>query len=126
MGLRLYLLRHGQAANQAEWQGEDAARPLTADGKRKVQRGGATLRALDLNLDLIITSPLVRAQQTAEIVASALGLGARLVMDARLAPGVGPRQLKALLSTYRSASALMLVGHEPDFSETTSHLMGGG
>jgi len=126
MGMRLYFLRHGQAGNRAEWQGEDAARPLTTDGKRRVQREGAALRALDLVLDLIITSPLVRAQQTAEIVASALGLGAKLVTDPRLAPGFGPRQLKALLTTHRSASALMLVGHEPDFSETISHLIGGG
>jgi phosphohistidine phosphatase len=126
MGLRLYFLRHGQAAGRAEWQGEDAARPLTTDGKRRLQREGAALRALDPGLDLIITSPLLRAQQTAEIVASALGPGAKLTTDPRLAPGFGPGQLKALLAAHRGASALMLVGHEPDFSETVSHLIGGG
>ncbi len=126
MALRLYFLRHGQAASRAEWHGEDDARPLTPEGKRRVRGEGAALHRLDLGLDLIVSSPLLRAQQTAEIVASALGPGARLITDPRLGPGFGPRQLKALLATHRGASALMLVGHEPDFSETISHLIGGG
>jgi phosphohistidine phosphatase len=125
MSLRLYFLRHGQAAGRTEWQGEDAARPLTADGKQRVQREGVALRALGLDLDRILTSPLLRAQQTAEIVASALGLSAKLTTDPRLAPGFGPARLKALLAAHRGAAALLLVGHEPDFSETVSHLIGG-
>jgi phosphohistidine phosphatase len=76
--------------------------------------------------DVILSSPLVRAQQTAEIVATGLDLRDRLVMDPRLGPGFDPRQLKALLAAHRDASTLLLVGHEPDFSETISRLIGGG
>jgi phosphohistidine phosphatase len=126
VSLKLYFLRHGQAGNRDEWQGDDSARPLTTDGKRRMKREAAAIRRLDLGLDVILTSPLVRARATAEIVAEALGPSARLVTDPRLAPGFGPRHLKALLAAHRGAEALMLVGHEPDFSQTISHLIGGG
>ena len=126
MNLKLYLLRHGQAGSRHRWKGDDSARPLTGRGKQRMKREAATIRKMDLRLDLILTSPLARAQQTAEIVAEALGLGSRLVTDSRLAPGFGPRQLRALLVKHRRATALMLVGHEPDLSRTISHLIGGG
>jgi phosphohistidine phosphatase len=126
MSLALYFLRHGQAGNRDEWQGDDSARPLTTDGKRRMQREAAAIRALGVSPDVILSSPLVRAQQTAEIVATGLDLRDRLVMDPRLGPGFDPRQLKALLAAHRDASTLLLVGHEPDFSETISRLIGGG
>jgi phosphohistidine phosphatase len=125
-GLKLYFLRHGQAGDRDEWKGDDAARPLTPEGKRRMKREAAAIRRLDPGLDAIVTSPLVRAHATAEIVADALGIGARLVADPRLAPGFGPKQLQALIAAQRGAAALMLVGHEPDFSQTITHLIGGG
>jgi phosphohistidine phosphatase len=91
-----------------------------------MKREAAAIRRLDLGLDVILTSPLVRAHQTAEIVAEALGPGARLATDPRLAPGFNLKQLRALLAAHRGPAALMLVGHEPDFSQTISHLIGGG
>lgn len=126
MSLRLYFLRHGQAGSRTKWQGDDAVRPLTPEGKRRMKREAATIRRLDLALDLILTSPLARAHKTAEIVAGALGLGGRLAIDPRLAPGFGPKHLKSLLAAHRDATTLMLVGHEPDFSRTISDLIGGG
>jgi len=126
MSLTLYFLRHGQAGNPNEWQGDDSERPLTTDGKRRMQREAASIRALGVSPDAIVSSPLVRAQQTAEIVAKGLDLRDRLVTDPRLGPGFDTRQLKALLAAHRDASALLLVGHEPDFSETISRLIGGG
>ena len=126
MSLRLYFLRHGQAGNPDEWRGDDAERPLTPDGKRRMKREAAAIRAMDLRLGLILTSPLVRAHQTAEIVAETLGSGARLLTEPRLAPGFGRKRLKALLADHGDAAALMLVGHEPDFSETITDLIGGG
>ena len=126
MSVRLYFLRHGQAGSRHKWQGDDSVRPLTARGKQRMKREAAAIRTMDLRLDLILTSPLARARKTAEIVAKALGLGARLVTDPRLAPGFGPGQLRALLAKHRNVAALMLVGHEPDFSRTISHLIGGG
>jgi len=126
VGLKLYFLRHGQAGNRHEWQGDDSARPLTVEGKQRMLREAAAISRLKLPLEVIISSPLVRAYQTAEIVAEALGSSARLVTDGRLASGFGPKQLAAIVTEHRSARGLMLVGHEPDFSETISQVTGGG
>jgi len=123
VGLTLYFLRHGQAGDREEWQGDDAKRPLTADGKKRMQREATGIKALKLPLTLILSSPLTRARQTAAIVAEVLGVP--LTDDERLVPGFGPAALRGILQAHRKAAALMLVGHEPDFSETVSQLTGG-
>jgi phosphohistidine phosphatase len=123
---RLYFLRHGLAANRSEWSGNDSERPLTSKGQALMAREAQTIAQLDLQLDLILTSPLVRALQTARIVAEALGMQERLQADERLAPGFGVPALAEVLKERSGVSALMLVGHEPDFSETIGALIGGG
>jgi phosphohistidine phosphatase len=122
--MKIYFLRHGLAGARSEWKHDDAARPLTEEGIDKMKRIAATLAALDLGLGVILTSPLVRARQTAEIVAQKLNL--KLIEDARLAPGFNVEQLRAILLDHPGVDALMVVGHEPDFSETISALIGGG
>jgi phosphohistidine phosphatase len=126
VSLKLYFLRHGQAGNRQDWQGDDSERPLTIEGKKRMQGEAAAIWRLELSLDVIISSPLVRAAQTAEIVAKARGSTARLVTDDRLAPGFGPKHLVAILAEHRNVRGLMLVGHEPDFSQTISQVTGGG
>jgi phosphohistidine phosphatase len=123
---RLYFLRHGLAANRSEWSGDDSERPLTSKGQALMAREAQTIAQLGLQLDLILTSPLVRALQTARIVAEALGMQERLQADERLAPGFGMPALAEVLKERSGVSALMLVGHEPDFSETIGALIGGG
>ena len=125
MSLKLYFLRHGQAGNWQDWPGDDALRPLTVEGKKRMKREATAIGKLELRLEIIISSPLVRALQTAEIVAKAQGASARLITDGRLGPGFGPKHLAALVAEHRGARGLMLVGHEPDFSETISRLTGG-
>ncbi len=124
--MKLFFLRHGLAGDRNDWKGNDAARPLTDEGIEKMKRTAATLAQLDLGLDALITSPLVRARQTAEIIAQKLDLITKLVEDARLAPGFNAHQLHAVLLDHPDANALMFVGHEPDFSETIGALVGGG
>ncbi len=124
--MKLYFLRHGLAAEREEWSGDDAARPLTDEGKARMARAAAVFAKLELGLDAIITSPLVRAVQTAEIVARELKMQNQLVTDERLAPGFDADALAKILPAYPKAAALMFVGHEPDFSETISYLIGGG
>jgi phosphohistidine phosphatase len=124
--MELYFLRHGLASEREEWTGDDLQRPLTEEGKERMRREATTMAKLGLDLDQIIASPLVRAYQTAEIVARQLHLLDKLIKDERLAPGFGIDQLAQVLRAYSTATALMLVGHEPDFSETIRRLIGGG
>jgi phosphohistidine phosphatase len=81
---------------------------------------------LDLGLDYIVTSPLTRAFQTAEIVAEQLGLLDRMEIDDRLSPGFGRADLAEILNDHPRADSIMVVGHEPDFSMTIESLIGGG
>jgi len=122
----LYFLRHGLAYERGEWLGDDSLRPLTEKGIERMRQEAQVIAKLDLELDAIITSPLTRALQTAQIIAERLTLSDRLVEDNRLAPGFGLDELTELLTSFPHAQGLMLVGHEPDFSETISALIGGG
>jgi phosphohistidine phosphatase len=124
--MKVFFLRHGSALGRDEWKGADAERPLTSDGIEKLRNTAETLAHLDLALDAIITSPLVRARQTAEIVAKKLGLQAKLSEDQRLASGFNEVQLHDILHEHARANAVMLVGHEPDLSDVIGKLIGGG
>jgi phosphohistidine phosphatase len=123
--LELHFLRHGLAGDPAQWQGDDAVRPLTEEGRSQLVRVAAGLAALGLVPDLILASPLLRAAQTAEVVAGALGIAERVVTEDRLAPGFGRKQLRGILADHAGHRSLMLVGHEPDFSKTVGKLIGG-
>ena len=112
--MHLYFLRHGKAGDRNEWTGSDFDRPLTAAGTDELRAAALGLRALDVKLDALLSSPLVRAWRTAEIVAAALGLP---VTEApTLAPGCDLDRLAAALKPHGIASSVMVVGHEPDFS----------
>jgi phosphohistidine phosphatase len=124
--MKTYFLRHGIAVERDAWTGEEAERPLTDEGIHKTAAVAAALARLDLGLNAIVTSPLARARHTAEIAADALSLRSYLIEDVRLAPGFNRAKLRAVLQDHRDAAALMLVGHEPDFSETLSEIIGGG
>jgi len=121
--MELYFLRHGVAADVAPAGLGDAGRPLTKEGIAKMQAGARGMRRLGLRLDALLSSPLVRAHETAAIVARELGL--ELQLDEKLASGCDMAQLFALLGEHRAAERVMLVGHEPDFSALIGALTGG-
>ena len=111
----LYVLRHGLAGdrNGAEYSNDDE-RPLTEKGVRRMARQVRGLRSLGISIDVIVSSPLVRAAQTAQIVHEGLEMTGRLVTSNALAPGGSPSQLISHLATgYSSADDVMVVGHEP-------------
>src|SRR5689334_6212059 len=112
--MELYFLRHGIAADQGPAGLGDAGRPLTKEGIAKMQAESRGMRRLGLKLDALLSSPLVRAHETAAIVGGEFGLD--LQQTELLAPGCGLVQLFALLAEHRGLERLMLVGHEPDFS----------
>lgn len=122
--MRCYFLRHGQAVDAAEWSGADFDRPLTREGRERMTRAAKTIAVLHLKLDAIVTSPLVRAKQTATIVAKRCKLEDRLVEDARLGGGFGMSELAEVLTEHRTANALMLVGHEPSMSRIVGEMVG--
>jgi len=124
--MEIYFLRHGDAGAKDQWTGRDEERPLSPEGTARMERVAAALSRLALPVELIITSPLVRARQTAEIVARRLSLKDVLKEDRRLEPGFGVDELSSILQDHRGVRALMLVGHEPDFSRVISTRIGGG
>ena len=121
--MELYFLRHAIAADVGPEGSGDAGRPLTEAGISRMKEAARGLRRLGVRPDVLLSSPLVRARQTAEIVRRAFGIESRLV-DA-LAPGCDIARLRDLLGEYRSAERVMLVGHEPDFSMLVGALTGG-
>lgn len=116
----LYFLRHGEA-DWPNWEKDDDERPLTKRGKKEIHEVGAFLKRVKGWPDLIVTSPLPRAAQTAEIAAKHLKVKCR--DDKLLRPGFRRDELERLLRKYPEES-LMVVGHEPDFSEVISELTG--
>ena len=118
--MELYFLRHGEA-DWPNWKKSDDERPLTKRGKKEMHEVAAFLKRLKVRPDLIITSPLPRAAQTAEIAAEHLKV--KCPEDKLLAPGFGQKELERLLNKY-PAESVMIVGHEPDFTENISTLTG--
>lgn len=119
--MRIYFLRHGEADWPA-WQAPDGERPLTDRGIKELRVVAAGIAELKLEIGAILTSPLRRAAQTAEIVAKALGMQA--ATESVLAPGFSSSLLLALIEKHGSRD-LLLVGHEPDFSAAIRALTGG-
>ncbi|MBV9103059.1 MAG: phosphohistidine phosphatase SixA [Candidatus Eremiobacteraeota bacterium] len=124
--MKLFFLRHGLAGDPAEWRGDDFDRPLTKEGRKRLKHQGKVFAKLPLELDTIVTSPLVRARETADIVADALDGKNRVVSDPRLGPGFDRQRLSAILDEHRDAETVMLVGHEPSMSQTIVDIVGGG
>ena len=111
----IYFLRHGDAepANS----GGDAARRLTAKGERQARAAGRALTALGAEIDLCLTSPRVRAAETARLACQALGLEPETALDLQ----GGEFDAPALAA---GRGSVLLVGHEPDFSAALARLTG--
>ncbi|MEN9936703.1 MAG: hypothetical protein RLZZ387_3282 [Chloroflexota bacterium] len=120
--MEIYFLRHGVAEERAP-DGTDASRRLTNEGREKLEASKAGLRRMRVEVDLLLTSPLVRARQTAEVAGRHLGVTPQ-VAEA-LAPGCDAPRLLALLAEHPRVERVMVVGHEPDFSGMVAELTGG-
>jgi len=118
--MRLYFLRHGEA-DWPNWDRPDDERPLTERGKKEMRKVAKFLRELDISLDDILSSPLPRARQTADIVADRFKL--QVHEQKSLGNGFNTSALKDLIQKYR-VDSLMLVGHDPSFTELVHELTG--
>jgi phosphohistidine phosphatase len=126
--MHIYLLRHGIAVDPGTGGCKrDAERALTPEGRQKLLHAAAALKALEISPDLILSSPYVRAHQTAKLIARQLGLGRKqLQLTEHLQPGGSFNSLIREIGQLRALpSALLLVGHEPDLSLVASHLVAG-
>jgi phosphohistidine phosphatase len=120
----IYLLRHGIAVDPSFSGVPDDARALTEKGIKRMREIARGLAALALELDAVVTSPLIRARETAEIVADALDIRDRLEASNVLATGSDPATIERWLRG-RAEGSLMLVGHNPTLSELVSLLVVG-
>jgi phosphohistidine phosphatase len=129
--MELYLLRHGIAADLGEGGVvRDADRPLTDEGRAKMKQEACGMRELGLNPELIFTSPLLRARQTADAVAEVLSIN-RIVVIAALAPGccfargVGRQADVFVEMSAHECERALVAGHQPDLTELASVLLTG-
>jgi phosphohistidine phosphatase len=122
--IELYLIRHGLAADRDDEYPDDAKRPLTPEGVSRLRREARGLQSLGVAFDQILTSPLVRAKQTAEVFAQAQDAKVPTAQIEALAPGGTPAQVVQALAEYAQRRAIALVGHEPNMSELTAKLLG--
>lgn len=126
--MKLYLLRHGDAADHNDPRyPTDAVRPLTPKGIKRTRQLANGLRQMDITFDVIFSSPLVRARQTAEIVARSLKLEKKLQLTNHLALDGAFVDILAQIEHIRpAAKTVLLVGHEPFLSGLISLLCTGG
>ena len=124
---KIVILRHGIAAEPGTpGYEEDSQRPLTREGVTEMRRIAKAMKVLGLEFDLILSSPYVRARQTAEIVAEGLGLQKKPQFSAGLRCGADPRALlQELKQKHSEKECVLLVGHEPFLSEFISLLISG-
>ncbi len=121
---QLFLIRHGVAEERGDAWPDDAKRPLSEDGIERFQRSARALARLDVWIDVVLTSPLVRARQTADIVASAFDPRPSIITIESLAPGGSYAALVADLEKHGRKTRIALVGHEPGIGELGARLIG--
>ena len=124
--MNIYLVRHAIAVDRdACGDFDDAARRLTAEGIERMRRNVRALAALDVALDAIWTSPLVRARETADLLAELPGFCGRIDTVDELAGGRDHELLIERVAAFGGGESLALVGHEPDMGELASALVCG-
>jgi phosphohistidine phosphatase len=121
--MEIYILRHGIAVpTGSRGYKKDSDRPLTKEGEEKTHQIARTMREMGLQFDLILSSPYIRAKDTAKIVAGELGQ--QVTLTESLVPGADARELIAEINDEKPQRVL-LVGHEPDLSGLISVLISG-
>ena len=121
--MQLYFFRHAEAEDGGATL-SDSARQLTKRGIERTHHAANVVKSLGVKPSHLYSSPLVRARQTADILAEALGI--EVEERAEVGPGFNVRAVSELVDGTQNNDPIMFVGHEPDFSATISTLIGGG
>lgn len=122
--LELYLIRHGIAADRGDDYPDDSKRPLTAKGLAALKKEASALAQLGVDFDQIITSPLVRTRQTAEVFSQVLSSTPPVALSDSLAPAGAPAAVFQELARHMRKERIALVGHEPNIGELAARLIG--
>jgi len=122
--LELYLIRHGVAAERGKDWPDDSKRPLTPDGIVRLRKEAHGLNAIDVTFDQIVSSPLVRTRQTADVFAELLKNKPPVALADALAPAGTPAEVVQELVKYVRKGRVALVGHEPNLGELAAQLIG--
>jgi len=122
--LELYLIRHGVAAERSDDYPDDSKRPLTNQGIAALKKEAKALVHLGVDFDQIISSPLVRTKQTAEVFAQALPSKSAVTLSDSLAPAGAPAAVFQELAKHMRKERIAVVGHEPNMGELAARLIG--
>ena len=121
---RLYLIRHGLAEERGEAWPDDVRRPLSEEGMSGLRKEARGLVRLGVTFDVVLTSPLVRARQTADVVAGAFSARPAIVVMDSLAPDGSSQAVLSDLERHSRRTRIALVGHEPGIGELAARLIG--
>jgi phosphohistidine phosphatase len=125
--MKLYVIRHSNAVEPGTPEYEnDSQRPLTEKGREKMRRIASALKELGVKPDLILSSPFVRATQTAEILAKIMKYKKEIAYSDSLVPVANPDMLLGEINEKYTVDELILVGHEPSLSALVGTLTGAG
>lgn len=113
----IYFVRHASAGEHLSNPKKDEKRPLDADGIEQCGFVGRALAALNVQADLIISSPLKRATQTASLVGNEIGHEGKLQLEAALRPEASYADFTRMLAKYPKHEAIMVVGHNPSLTD---------
>jgi len=122
--LELYLIRHGVAAERSDDYPDDSKRPLTNQGIAALKKEAKALVHLGVDFDQIISSPLVRTKQTAEVFAQALPSEPAVTLSDSLGPAGAPAAVFQELAKHMRKERIAIVGHEPNMGELAARLIG--
>lgn len=120
----VYFLRHASAGQHLANPTKDEKRGLDKEGIEQCGNIGRTLAALDTQVDVMISSPLKRATQTASLVANEIGFEGKLQIESGLRPEASFSDFRKMLSKYSRVESAMVVGHNPNLSEFLGRVMG--
>ncbi len=124
--VQLYLIRHGVAEPKGEAWPDDRKRPLTDAGMKQMRKVARGLRRLGTEIDLVLTSPLVRTVQTADIVSAVFETKPDVLTTSALAPRAPYTALLTELARHERYARIALVGHEPSSGDVARHLLKAG
>jgi phosphohistidine phosphatase len=122
--LEVYLIRHGLAAERGKEWPDDSKRPLTPEGLVSLRKEARALNKLEVTFDQIVSSPLVRTRQTADVFSEVLKGHPEIVLSDALAPAGTPAAIIQEIGKHVRKARLALVGHEPNLGELAGELIG--